>query len=338
MKMWSLVKYSGKIIISLLLSLMILAPVAILYDYKGVMVTCEDGSTEVKYLSNNIVINSIEGIGINTSDSNGYFNLDDESLSDDPVDILLMGSSHIEGLQVLQKDKISELLNEGIPDMRTYNIGVSGHTLPICVNNLQDAVNTYSPSSYVIIETDKICFDADILNAAVNEPNEIIERDKNSVAIKKFLKTYFPAVMALNTARTNWYKTEASSGKDAAIVSNPDAEYEEALDGFLKHASECMTPDCTLIIFYHPITELDFDGSVISDPVEEEYRRIFSEACARYGVVFIDMTQDFSDMYYQDHHLAHGFFNTTVGQGHLNAYGQRAVAQKLIDVIDNERG
>ena len=47
MKMWSLVKYSGKIIISLLLSLMILAPVAILYDYKGVMVTCEDGSTEV---------------------------------------------------------------------------------------------------------------------------------------------------------------------------------------------------------------------------------------------------------------------------------------------------
>ena len=48
------------------------------------------------------------------------------------------------------------------------------------------------------------------------------------------------------------------------------------------------------------------------------------------------MTDSFQELYDTEYTLAHGFPNTAVGEGHLNAAGHRAIAEKLIAVIQKE--
>lgn len=63
------------------------------------------------------------------------------------------------------------------------------------------------------------------------------------------------------------------------------------------------------------------------------YLDCFASTCEDLGIVFVDMTDSFKDLYATEHQLAHGFINTAVGSGHLNKYGHRVIAEKLAEVI-----
>lgn len=88
-----------------------------------------------------------------------------------------------------------------------------------------------------------------------------------------------------------------------------------------------------LIIFYHPVSEIDADGNYV-DNTQTEYLDAFTNACNEYGIVFVDMTNDFRKMYERDAVLPHGFNNTAIGTGHLNKYGHETIAQRLAYVIN----
>lgn len=45
------------------------------------------------------------------------------------------------------------------------------------------------------------------------------------------------------------------------------------------------------------------------------------------------MTNSFENMFYEDHHVPHGFVTGRIGSGHLNEYGHAAVADLLYDAI-----
>ena len=75
--------------------------------------------------------------------------------------------------------------------------------------------------------------------------------------------------------------------------------------------------------------------TVASSP---EYLRAFSEACEAAGVLFVDMSERFLQAYEAEHILPHGFANTAMGQGHLNADGHRLVAEALYDAIVEAEG
>lgn len=59
----------------------------------------------------------------------------------------------MEAFQVGQKESLTYLLNSMLGNWSIYNIGISGHTFPICVDNLNAAVQKYRPSKYIIVET-----------------------------------------------------------------------------------------------------------------------------------------------------------------------------------------
>lgn len=67
--------------------------------------------------------NMKEGFSWIKTDANGYNNA---SIPEN-VDILLMGSSHMEAVQVSQSENTAALLNTMLPGMKTYNTGISGH-------------------------------------------------------------------------------------------------------------------------------------------------------------------------------------------------------------------
>ena len=92
-----------------------------------------------------------------------------------------------------------------------------------------------------------------------------------------------------------------------------------------------------LIICYHPRLTPQLDGSV-TVAASPEYLRAFSEACEAAGVLFVDMSERFLQAYEAEHILPHGFANTAMGQGHLNADGHRLVAEALYDAIVEAEG
>lgn len=89
------------------------------------------------------------------------------------------------------------------------------------------------------------------------------------------------------------------------------------------------------IIFYDPPQEFLEDGSLDYFHTDEDIA-LFSEACAANNIIFLDMTSDFKKMYEEERILAHGFSNTGVGIGHLNKYGHKVIAEKLVEVIGGE--
>ena len=74
------------------------------------------------------------------------------------------------------------------------------------------------------------------------------------------------------------------------------------------------------------------DGTINCN-TDEEYLAIFEQVCSEQGILFVDMTEELLKGYEEDHVLPHGFINTYVGSGHINAYGHRMVADKLLEVI-----
>ena len=55
------------------------------------------------------------------------------------IDVLVMGSSHMQGFQVMQKYNTANVLSE-LSGRIIYNIGMGGHGLPVCISNLEAAL------------------------------------------------------------------------------------------------------------------------------------------------------------------------------------------------------
>lgn len=59
----------------------------------------------------------------------------------------------------------------------------------------------------------------------------------------------------------------------------------------------------------------------------------FKKYTKNFNINFIDMTSSFEDMYYTEHHVAHGFVTGELESGHLNKYGHSAIANALYNEI-----
>ena len=133
----------------------------------------------------------------------------------------------------------------------------------------------------------------------------------------------------------NWCKADKSVNTNVNTSDSPAIESED-LYTFLKFARESISPDCKLIIVYQPVTGIDSDGRYVKAD-EAEAISEFSSACTENGILFLDLSEGFESLYQNEHILAHGFQNTAVGEGHLNAAGHRVFAEWLIDMIEEDR-
>ena len=52
------------------------------------------------------------------------------------------------------------------------------------------------------------------------------------------------------------------------------------------------------------------------------------------NVGFVDMTDDFEKMFYEEHHLPHGFSTGQIGVGNINKYGHAVIAESLYRYIN----
>ena len=281
---------------------------------------------------NQFCSNMEEGFAWFNFDKNGFNN--SYPIKKDKIDILLVGSSHLEAIQMKTNENIGYLLNNLLPNYYFYNIGMSGHFLPTNVNNLSRAYNYYKPTKAIIIECGNIKLELSDITTVTN--GNYIRKLPIDTGISYFIKKYFPAIKTLmkETIKkiTLWRKISLYNNESNKKNDLINKNFINVLNNFLLFARKSVPDTFPIIIFYHPSYTLQSDGS-IKNNTNKLYLEVFAKACKNNNITFIDTDDDLQELYKTRHILPYGFINTAVGVGHLNKYGHEVIAKRLAKEI-----
>jgi hypothetical protein len=323
-------KNTFKIIFAGIIAFLFLNIFCFVYYNLPVHITTKTGVTDYFWETHAYYSKMTEGFGYGKMNNEGFNNIQDYSLQ--PIDILLMGSSQMEGTNVPQNATTTALLNKLFWSKYVYNIGVSGHDFSHIVNNLETAIQFYKPNEYVIIEIGSLQFNVQDLEKSVNGTLGRIPSYDNKIM---FFLQKIPYLRLLY----NQYKNLAGRSEEEDFQQN-GIEFDRgkisvALDGVMKKLSMVKREHgIKIIIFYHPHFILNNNGS-ISENTVYEYQQTFENACNNNNILFVNMSNVFTEEYNNNHTLPHGFSNTVVGSGHLNKKGHMLIANELFRQINN---
>ena len=359
---------TGKTIVSwglaLLIALLIANGASFFYRSGAGSIQRENAYSASIRTPNSSIVRGAEGYGINRVDAKGYLNDDKLPLSGHYI--LLMGSSHAEGLQVMQRDNMASVLNDLIdPNTRTvYNLGTAGQTLPLIVEGFQAALEEFPNAEAILIEMSQMEFTAEDLVRAMNQAKfdpastgEALDVSLNaSRRIRNDMLLAMPLISLLRQQldSMNFSMADAfgidrlaaqarsllapKGGADAAQDSAGGAArtgYAEALNQAL--ALLRAETDKPIILLYHPGVGILPDGTIAIDR-DMRYYDDYRPACENNGIVFLDTGDAFLAAYEKDYSVPYGFSNTTFRSGHLNQVGHRIVAEAFYRALTELRG
>ena len=320
-----------KIIIAASISFMVLSLFSKIYYNLPIKNVNTIGTTDYVFEPNKFHSRGTEGYSFGKTNNEGFNNLDD--YTDQNIDILVMGSSHMEAFNVLPTQSTVAKLNEILgKDMFTYNIGVSAHNIYTVISNLDAALERYNPKKYVILETMTLIDDKKSLNNVLND--EVLPVGKHSSGIVRTLESfdYLKLLSSqLKSYTDNIKKNNKKSNEKPKDIKKYD--YIEELDNVLRYVNEIsIKKDIVPIILFHQNLFLGKDGTIISKEDENKVE-ILKYLCDKNDIVLLDMTDRFIQEYGEERVLPHGFSNTRAGVGHLNKYGHAMIAEELSDII-----
>lgn len=319
----------GKVMLAGVIAFSILTFLSLFYYRLPAHETCPDGATDYHWQPDYFLVEAMEGIGWGRTNNEGYINSIDYHTGD-PIDILIMGSSHMDGWQVPANDKTVIILNSLLPDKTVYNIGIAKHDFLSCFQNLPAAVKKYEPKKYIIIETDSIQFSTSELSQVLSgERAELPSYESSILGILE----HIPYLRILNRQLTLFLNS--ANDKNADIVPVPHAPVVEdasscvLLSSLLSEmADTAASSGAKVIIAYHPSITLNKDGSLHFKTKPDE-ENAFGVLCEENGIYFLSMQDRFQVEYDDNHILPYGFVNSAVGSGHLNKHGHRMMAEEL---------
>ncbi len=329
------IKQIFKIIVAGITSFAILCTFATFYYNISVHYTSETGSTDYKWAKNDFYVKFTEGFAWGHTDKNGFNNAYKDDF--DTVDVLFMGSSHIEAFNGQQKYNVvyqmNEIYKENNKDKFVYNIGVSGHTMITCIKNLDAAIKEFKPTDTIVIETPR---------AHLNEIN--LKNYATTGELPELSSEDHPLLVALAEipfVRLMYYQYVSLSrnNPENAIpeVFELDLDsYAEYVDTVLSWGAEsAKNGGVELVIVCNEVLGIDENGNPLPDK-NLPYLKILKEKCEKHSIKFINMYDDYVAYYEETHRLPHGFSNTAVGTGHINRYGHRLIAQAVYNAIEEE--
>ena len=263
-----------------------------------------------------------EGFGFGWTNNEGYNNTYDYEHGMN-IDVLVMGSSQMEAVQVEQRECASAEL-ASISGMRVYNIGISAHYFSRCIQNLAAAVRKYQPSKYIVMETSSVTFTDDDLKEILSSRVPATERGTLRLLMRKNPYFFLLWVQAHDYISNNFKKPPQKSN----ATSNP-VFLSEILNNMKETAAES---GAKIVVVYHPSVSLNKDGTMSINGSPDTVKQ-FSELCTQNGIYFLDMSNRFLSEYENQHVLPYGFMNTSVGKGHMNRYGHRMFAEEIYKLI-----
>lgn len=321
----------GRILAALIVSFVILNAFCFVYSSQSPHITNADGSTDYTWEPYSRFSKMTEGVSWGSVDENGFNNPTGEPSE---ISVLVMGSSHMEAMEVAPGQGCTQLLGAMLVERgrgNAYGIGTSGHTLLVCLDNLEHALSRYRPTDAVVIEAASVSFaPEDVREVLAGTRGRIPSHDSGLVYAMQHLPFLRLAYKQLRDSLS-----VGGAGEDVAVegdASHGDQqEYVDAM-GQLLERSSALAGGRRVVILYHPQLVLGRDGGARAS-ADPETLDTFAALCERAGIAFIDMTDQFLDAYEASHVLPHGFTNTTAGSGHLNEAGHRMCAEALFESL-----
>ena len=323
---WILKAIAGGVI-----ALLALNAFSMLYYNVPVHYTNPDGSTEYKWESSTFYSKGTEGFAWGVTNNDGFNNLRDYAPGE-KIDILLMGSSHMEGFNVAQDENAGAVMNTLFDGEKyTYNIGTAGHTMLYCIKHLASALDTYEPGEYVVIETNTVNIAPEDIDAVMS--GTLADIPSQSGALVTLMQK-LPYLRLLYTVQFKGMARAADADDtEAAEAPTTPRESAAALSPLLGMVADvCSERGVQPIIVFDPTVYVDGQGNAYTE-TEPECLAAFESVCAEKGIVFIDLTGAYTGEYAESCRLPYGFVNTTPGAGHMNKVGHRLFAQELYETI-----
>ena len=288
-----------------------------------------------------------EGFGLNYVDENGYVNSDKPLASSDYI--LTMGSSHTQGKEVSQGNRFTDIMDSKLgngKELTVYNMACDGNYYTSIVKGFDASIAEVPKAKAVVIEIPSTDYTSEELNdCLVQRDYDMGQQGKSLYSsmsrtqkIKAFIKENLPIVNLIkkqsSSIRLSFSgafglsraKTENES------VSCSDEEYYTMIKKTAEHIRKSFTGQ--VIVVYHPEVVVDSEGNYTFK--ESEHYNPFKQALIDSGVTFLDMNDRFCQEYKEKKVLPYGFNNTVIGEGHLNKYGHRMIADELCKILGAE--
>ena len=339
----SILNQNLKRILACLVAFVILSLLFTFYGLIPVHIDNPDGNTDYIWPPNARWMKMTEGVSWGRFDAKGFNN---KSVIENP-DILLVGSSHMEAMNIKQDKTIASQLNQQLNGrFNVYNLGISGHHFFKTCQYLPKNIDLYKQNvlKAIIIETSTLDVTQKDVDAIISQSIKKTPSHAHGLIGKlqknPFLRTlYFQSEHSLPKIVSppklyNYLKKQRTKQQNVnqkkTIMTVDDSAY---LRLFLWLESLEKENHVKIFIFYHPFETLKQDGTISFD--NSQALNVFKKAAIEHNVTVIDMTKSFEQMFYEDHRVPHGFSTGKLGVGHLNAYGHAAVAKELVKVIND---
>lgn len=311
-----------KLLVSAIIAFIVLSLICFFYYNIPTHSKSKDGVTDYVWENNKFYIDATEGFSFGKTNNEGYFNEKDYVGQD--IDVLIMGSSHMQGMAVMPKDNIASIL-EKQTDLTVYNIGTTGHNIKVCVSNLDAALNKYKPN-IVVIETNNVTLSSKEVDAIINDETKELDSIEGGIVgflqNNPFIRWSYTQIESLiqNSNKTETNKENSIFDKDA---SNKLVKYIKEISN--KYNTE-------VIMLYHPVVSINNDGMKVIE--DKDAMSSFNNICEENGIYFVDMTNRYLQEYKDNSTVPTGFINTGVASGHINKYGHEMMADELCKIIE----
>ncbi len=294
--------------------------------------TNESGATEYKWEADCFYSKGTEGFALGRTNNDGFNNLR-AYVPEERIDILLMGSSHMEGFNVAQDENAAAVLNKLFAGEKyVYNIGTAGHTFLYCTKHLEHALDTYAPGQYVLIETCNLSFPIADIDAAVDGTLADIPSHTGGLLVMlqklPFLRLF--------------YTKYIQSGEDfnpvaaAARVESDEEDWLDAMQRLLGKISRVSAEHgVTPVVVYDPPVLPDADGKGYTEALPDR-REAFTRLCEENGILLVDLTDRYLQSVDEEGVFPFGFSNTEPGNAHMNRDGHRMLAEAVYALLQGK--
>ncbi|MBR5236589.1 MAG: hypothetical protein IKW06_04385 [Clostridia bacterium] len=330
-----------KCIIAGAISLVLLSLFSLVYYNPPIATEQPDFVTNYRFVPNKNWSFMLEGVGFGKTDNLGYNNAYYNECLD--PDIVFIGSSHLEALQVPQDANCVYILNkmfdedkEEYNNFKCINLGVSGHSFEVLASNFKYVADKFSDAKYILIETSNVEFSSEVLDDVIAGKFHTPIEKKGFIA-ETAQKIPFIRLMykKFNESATAKGATVAPATDSRSQKAEPDMNiYIEKMNIILGGISEISTEKGVkpMVLLHESFWE-DKDGNIVTN-MNNTYKDAFMKCCADNGIKVIDASLDFVSAYKENFEFSYGFSNGAPGEGHLNKTGHRIMAETIYRKIN----
>ena len=331
-----IVKGIGKFLLAGVVASAIISIILCVYSLTPIHIENPEKNTDYIWEPNSRWITMTEGIGGGKYDANGFNNAE---VIENP-DIIIVGSSHVEGRNVKQKENMSYLLNNMLEGKHEiYNMGISGHHFYKTCQYIPASLERFEVTpKLVLVESAIVELSKEQVDAAINGTVEFSpSHSEGLIALLQKIPILRVLYYQMEDGLLDLFMPELQQEPIVNPIPegnvekqvNIDMEAYELMFDYLASIEE--EYNTQIVIFYHPEEVLEQDGTISFK--KNECSSVFASEASKKGIDFIDMQSYFETMYYEEHKVPHGFITGKAAYGHMNADGHSAIADVLYDVI-----